>query len=437
MRFFKWVLALIIVLSLGGFIFLRVAPPDLLRVATGYSAKMICSNVFIANRDPDEVLRVDVQAPGHPILKLVRFKFDESEGTVRTSLIGGIAPAVAKVRTDYGCSLVPSVDLAPFGRSKLPKGEPVADMSWSVAFDSRLDAITQNDVLLGEGMRAFVVIKDGAIVAEKYGSGFDADTPLLGWSMAKSVTAMAIGHAIGTGTLTLEQANQFPEWADDDRSEIMIADLLAMESGLEWNEGYGSVSDVTRMLYLSDDFTRIVRAQLLEEAIGDKFLYSSGTTNLAVHALQEAVGENSQAYIHNAIFVPLGMKSAIMELDAVGNLAGSSYLYANGRDWAKFGQLWLNGGRWNGVEIVPPDFIEMMATPTGPSDGSYGKGSVWIETPDKALPQGTFRFSGHDGQSVTVVPSQRLVVVRLGLTPKKLGWEVQPLVRATLAALAG
>ncbi len=133
------------------------------------------------------------------------------------------------------------------------------------------------------------------------------------------------------------------------------------------------------------------------------------------------------------------MTSAVLEPDASGTFVGSSYLYATGRDWARFGQFLLDEGQWRGQQVLPEGFVSWMREEAPASEGKYGRGQVWLEGSDAGasapgLPQDTFWLRGHDGQTVAVVPSQRLVVVRLGLTPSKLGHRPEPLV-AALAAL--
>jgi CubicO group peptidase (beta-lactamase class C family) len=440
MRVLKWVGAFLVALFVAGYGYLLAAPPELLRVGTGYSAKTICSNVFIAGRNADEVLKIDVQAPGHPLLKLVRVSVDQSKGEVRTTLIGGIAPSLAIDRAGYGCTLVPSGNRADVAQLPEIPVQKVSPYLWREALDSRLDAVLADDILLGPGMRGVVIVKNGAVIAEKYGEGFTKNTPLLGWSMTKTVNAMLVGELVKQGKLDLAATNLFESWKGDVRSKISLADLMAMHSGLVWNEGYGDVSDVTRMLFLTGDMKSLPEAQMADAAPDTVFTYSSGTSMLIAELIEKAVGENASIFAHENLFNPLGITSAVIEPDASGTMSGSSFMYATARDWARLGQFIIAGGVANGQALLPVDFTHMMATPTKPSNGRYGMAQIWIDDVDdngkpNGLPKGSVRFSGHDGQSVTIVPSERLVIVRLGLTPSKLGWEPQPLTKAVIAAL--
>jgi hypothetical protein len=108
----EWLVVLLVLAIIGVFAWLYFAPPDLIRVGSGYSAKIVCSNVFLAGRDADEVLAVDVQAPGHPLLKLMSVSVDKEAGTVSAGLFGILGKSVAVVRDGLGCTNVPDGDVA-------------------------------------------------------------------------------------------------------------------------------------------------------------------------------------------------------------------------------------------------------------------------------------------------------------------------------------
>jgi CubicO group peptidase (beta-lactamase class C family) len=184
----------------------------------------------------------------------------------------------------------------------------------------------------------------------------------------------------------------------------------------------------------------LAETQIVDAAPDTVFTYSSGTSMLLAELVERAAGEIPQTFAQDNLFNPLGITSAVIEPDASGTMSGSSFMYATARDWARLGQFIIAGGVANGQALLPAGFTHMMATPTEPSNGRYGMGQIWIGDVDdegrpNGLPKGSLRFSGHDGQSATVVPSERLVIVRLGLTPSKLGWEPQPLTKAVIEAL--
>lgn len=425
-------------------------PPELLRVGTGYAAKIICSNVFIAGRDADEVLRDDVQAPGHPLLRLVGVDVDVERAVVRTAILGAVAPSFAVHRSGLGCANVdeakieavkdltaPVAEAEPADQTRLwPEGEGVSGS------DPRLAGVLADSALLGPSARAVVVVKDGRIIGETYGDGFNERTPLLGWSMTKTVTGALVGLLARDGRLDLEARDLFPEWSGDDRRNISLGDLLAMESGLKFNESYGDVTDVTRMLYLTRDMGAYVASLPTEAPPGTRFNYSSGETVLLARYWMSrlSTGAEALAYPRKALFDVIGMRSAVLEADEAGTFVGGSYLYATARDWARFGLLIAQDGRWAGQPVLDPDFVARMKRPTGASGGDYTEAQAWQNGPqDKdssfGLPDDTLWILGHDGQSVAIIPSEDLVVVRLGLTPRRLDYRPQRLVEAVRAAL--
>jgi len=453
-RILKWLLGLVAVASAGLVLWLYLAPPALIRVAAGYSAKIVCSNVFVAGRDAERVLELDVQAPGHPILKLIDIDVDADRKTVTAGLLGVFGRSTAVARDGYGCAAVPDGNLdavAPTPPADAPSALTTGIWPEGIAVDAsqnpEVAKILDDPAMTGPGMRAVVVVQNGRIVGERYGEGFTLKTPLLGWSMTKSVNAAIVGTAIRAGKLSLDKAPVFPAWADDGRKAITLADLMAMSSGLEFNEDYGDVTDVTRMLYLEPDMAGFASGKPSIAAPGTLFNYSSGTAVLIARAWQDAMGADALVWPKNALFDPIGMSSAVLEADARGTFVGSSYLYATARDWARFGLFIEQNGVWQDNRILPEGFVETMRAEAAASKGEYGQGQVWLhgpeagtppgEDPDKGfdLPEDTFWFLGHDGQSTAIIPSQRLVVVRLGLTPSKLGYKPQAMAAALAKAL--
>ncbi|MDX8435135.1 serine hydrolase [Mesorhizobium abyssinicae] len=450
----KWLFGLVVLAIVALVAWLYVAPPELIRVGSGYSAKIVCSNVFIAGRDANEVLAVDVQAPGHPLLRLMKVSVDKERGMVSAGLFGVLGKSVAVARDGLGCATVPDGNTGK-ARQTAIYAEPAAtrqDALWPEG--ERVDAsqnpeiakIVDDAAMAGAGMRAVVVVKNGHIVAERYGEGFSAKTPLLGWSMTKTVNAAIVGTLVKDGKMAIDNKGLFAPWKADGRAAISLADLMAMSSGLEFNEDYGDVADVTRMLYLEPDMAGFAEAKPLTGGVGKVFSYSSGTAVMLSRLWQDAVGDKAKAltWPRKALFEPLGMHSAVLETDEQGSFVGSSYLYATAHDWARFGQFLLQGGVWNGNQVLPTGFVDWMREPAAASK-VYGKGQVWIEGPGDeenpgagaaaGLPKDTYWMEGHDGQTVAIIPSEQLVVVRLGLTPAKLGYRPQAMLGALVKAL--
>jgi CubicO group peptidase (beta-lactamase class C family) len=462
MKILRRTLSALLLLLIAVVLILWLKPPALLRVGANYSAKVVCSNVFLAARNPDHVLSLDVQAPGIALLRFMRVSVDRERGVVRARFLGVIGNGLAQWRPGKGCTVMPDgrLDLtaatpllapAPTPAPAVAPSSAAADLSsaasWpdgtAVHTDAALDRVLQNDTLAGLGARAIVVVDHGRIVAERYTPGFTPNTPLLGWSMAKTVMAGVIGLLIKDGRLHLDQSGFWS--GTDGRERIRLADLLAMSSGLQWNEGYGVVSDITRMLYLQPDMAAFARAQPLAHPVGEVWSYSSGTAVILSRIAQESAGEDLGEFINSRLFAPVGITSATIEPDEHGTLVGSSYMYATARDWARYGQFLLQDGVWQGHALLPSGYVAMMTTPVIASAGQYGQGQTWLwgsdavtpgVNPDAAfgIPADTFWMSGHDGQRVAIIKSRQLVIVRLGLTPSSAGYSPQPLVKAILEA---
>lgn len=167
--------SILLLAILAAVLWLGFRPPELLKVGTGYAAKIVCSNVFLANRDPQEVLALDVQAPGHPLLKFVDISVDITSETVTSHIFGFFAPSKAVYRPGLGCANVHDADLRPSLNQPMDAAALIADVNINPAIQS----IIENPELAGPGMRAIAVLKDGQIIAETYGPGFDANTPCL------------------------------------------------------------------------------------------------------------------------------------------------------------------------------------------------------------------------------------------------------------------
>jgi CubicO group peptidase (beta-lactamase class C family) len=191
-----------------------------------------------------------------------------------------------------------------------------------------------------------------------------------------------------------------------------------------------------------------IRSFPLVHPIGQVFNYSTGTSVLLSRIWQNAIGNPSTAlqWPRKALFEPLGMRSAVLETDESGTFAGGSYVYASARDYARFGQFLLQDGVWNGNRILPEGYVSWMHEPSE-ANYRYGKGQLWVKGPDGGasddenpdegydLPADTFWLIGFMGQSVAVIPSEGLVIVRLGLTPDSARYKPQGLVQAIIKSL--
>ncbi len=413
------VLALLLLAAVGGYWWQR----PLLLTATGYAAHNACAVENISGRSNSEA-----DLPSNPLVPLLRIDREEKETTA--SLLGVLSRQKAIYIRGYGCTLADEAPDAPtpgdideadnpFAATPEPDLDPaVADVLAYAFGDDLADAEQQ-----ALGTRGVLVVKDGEIVAERYGDGFDAATPQLGWSMAKSATNLIAGRLAYDELISLEDSALRSEWTDE-RSAISIEDLMTMTSGLTWDETYDLGTPITAMLYLEPEMADFVAAQPMAHLPSTHLQYSSGSTNLLCDALSERSGIPGPSLHHELLFAPLGLSNAVMEIDGAGSPVCSSYLWATPREWAAIGQFALQNGEWNGQQLLPTDWMSRSTTAVAAQGEQRGYAAGWwanlqadgtLRYP--SLPDDAYFAKGHDSQWVAVVPSADLVVVRLGFTP--------------------
>ncbi len=271
---------------------------------------------------------------------------------------------------------------------------------------------------------ALVVVRRGRLLHEAYGSGTGADTTLISWSMAKTITAMLVGIAVRDGLLEPAAPAPVPEWDDDERATITLDHLLRMRSGLRFVEDYvdAETSDCIEMLFGSGsgDVAGYAVARPAAHPPGEMWNYSSGETNIICRILRDALGgpEAVEAFARRELLDPLGATSMSLRTDTAGTFIGSSFAYATARDFARLGLLLLRDGTWDGRRLLPDGWVDSMRTTQAhdPENGlGYGR-QTWT-VPDG---RGTFRMNGYEGQRVICTPSTDTVIVRLGKTPVEL-----------------
>ena len=270
---------------------------------------------------------------------------------------------------------------------------------------------------------AQLVFHKGEVVSEFYGSEVTAQTTLISWSMAKSITHALVGIAQLDGLLHVENNNLFPEWANDERRNITLQQLLEMRSGLSWVEDYvdSDASDVIDMLFGSgkDDNGGYAIAQPLAAVPGAEWVYSSGTTNIVTRHLGNVLGDSDGSHANMEHFMRTRLFDAILmqaepKFDAAGTFVGSSYVYATARNFAKFGQLYLHNGMCDGKRILPEGWVDhARAQHVFDDETGLGYGAHWWTLPGE---RNSLVASGYEGQYIMVIPDRDLVVVRLGKT---------------------
>ncbi|AYN68073.1 class C beta-lactamase-related serine hydrolase [Euzebyella marina] len=397
-----------------------------LNIISGYAAKNMASTVFLAHRSAESVNANDNNVP---LIKLAEVSSNE---TSAEASVFGLMQRTSVCFEGIGCILVnddfdekasyriPSRSKStaqlpfPYG-NKEPKDTIFPEVDYQLLNKALDSAFSRPEV---QKTRTVLVNYKNQMVAERYVDGFNAETPVLGWSMTKSVLATLYGILEYQDKIDLNLPAPIEDWKTDERKEITINHLLRMQSGLEWEEDYSSISDVTRMLFLDTDMTL---GQAQKPAIAkptEIWNYSSGTSNLLSGILRDHF-ETQQAYLdfpYSALIDKIGMNSMIIETDQAGNYVGSSYAWANTRDWAKFGILYLNEGEWNGQHLFDRQWVDYITTPTAHSDGTYG-GHFWLNAEGKYpdVPKDMYSANGYQGQRVFIIPSKDLVIVRTGL----------------------
>ena len=440
---FKKIAIAVVALLVIGAAYVYLSYGSVARAGSGYSAKNICSGHFLSGFSPESV-KEQALVGASDTLANISFEVDADAQHVTTRLFG-----LFKRRAIYtpgiGCTLLsPGETTADMNVEAMPELVIADDVAWPLGsaapdltnrFDALIEtAFDEEDPERPRNTKAITVVHQGKLIAEKYADGVATDTPLLGWSMGKSVTALMVGLLVEDGTLVPNAPAPVPEWgiaAGDPRAEITLDQLLRMSSGLEFEETYEAATDVTQMLSNEPDTAAFAASKPLAGPPDTIWSYSSGTTNIVSSIIRRSVGDSLQAYYEfsqRRLFRPLGIRTAVFEADRSGNFIGSSYLYASARDWARLGQFCLQNGEWDGQQLLPDDWQDYLLTPTPTMPANLYGAHFWLnrDPVDPAqkrlfptLPSDAYYMGGYQGQVVLVIPSEDLVITRFGFTPAR------------------
>ena len=413
--------------------------------AAGF-AKVICSAVFITGLDP-EFAAENVgyfTAPYDVRAKLGKPVVDREHKQVRVAVPDGVT-RTAVYLGDQGCVSLPvgkdSVSFKPVKLNStlpnaseqawpmgdvLPSGPPPRELDMAKVKEAVDAAFAPPDAKTA----AFVVTWRGRLIAERYAPGITTQTPLESWSMGKSVTATLMGVLIQQGAYELWQPAPIPEWQEgnDLRSEIRIADLLHMSSGLRIKapedpdyDPTGTYADHFYLYTGSVDSFHYAATRPLQWLPGKVGRYRNTDpvlTNYLIRLAVEKRGEEYLSFPRRALFDKLGMRTMVVETDPFGNFLMQGYEFAAARDWVRLGNLYLQDGVWNTERILPEGFVKFVSTlaPAWVADHNpvYG-GFFWINGDGSyPVPRSAYFMSGAGGQKTMIIPSHDLVVVRLG-----------------------
>lgn len=411
---------------------------------SGYVAKSACSAVYVSKRKPDDVKKEEFSFP----FSLVSFRVDDRDSSVSASVIG-LARKKAIYRKGLGATLLNGISEEELRRQAIalpaapgysqdslawPLGDIIADTPMTRIDKSRLDSAVNTafyDPLnkKDRGTRAVIVVYKGQIIAERYAPGFSAQTPLLGWSMTKSITNALIGILVRQRQLDIRSPVSIPGWQHDERRRITYTQLMQMTSGLQFHWFLAGPGDLTNMLFKEKDMAVFAESLPLKFVPGTLFHYSDGNANILSRLIRDRLGDREYyRFPYEQLFYKTGMLHTLLEPDASGTFVGSSFCYGTARDWARFGLLYLNDGVCNGERLLPEGWVSWTSRPSGVPNNENGNGEYgalwWVNAGRDGhedwrrfhhVPSDCFSCQGYDGQFVLVIPSKQLVVVRLSL----------------------
>ncbi len=423
-------------------------PPsgDPLEHHTAGFAKIMCSAVYITGLSP-EFAAENVgyfTSPYGERAKVGKPVIDRTNQAVHITLPNGVT-RTAKYLGSQGCVTLPvgktSVNFTPVAvKSALPDASthpwPIGDVLPAQPLPKEIDetklqqAVNAAFETADSLTAAFVVTWRGRLIAERYGEGLNAVTPLEGWSMGKSLTATLMGILIKQGVYDLWQPAPIPEWqsANDPRAKIRIADILHMSSGLRikapQDPDYDPASTYPDHLYLytggvdSYHYAATRPQQWPSNTIGRYRNTDPVLISYLVRLGVEKRGEEYLSFPQRALFDKLGIRTMVIETDPFGNFLGQGYELGSGRDWARLGNLYLRDGVWNGERLLPEGYAKFVRTlaPAWEADKRPVYGAFfWINgTGTFPVPRDAYYMSGAGGQTTLIIPSHDLVVVRMG-----------------------
>ena len=411
------------------------------QTATGFASQLLCDDVFVTGIDAQTAFAERIEPmPGMGLaVASLKRDVDLQRGEVTVSLAGGYVSR-ARYREGLGCVAIPAGEpeppdapppAIPLGPAILPEIAQAA----LVAPGGTLQAAIRRAVVDVDGTprhrtKAIVVLRDGKLIAEAYAQGYGVDTPVLGFSMSKSVTNALVGILVRQGRLALDQPAPVPAWSDpaDPRHAITVEQLLRQTSGLDLPQNNSGFDITSQIMYTARDKAGASAEAPLAVAPGTRWAYTDTNYMLLSRIVRDAVGGSAadvHAFAQAELFGPLGMRHVVIDFDATGTPIGSSHVLASARDWARFGQLYLDDGVVGGRRILPAGWVQFSATPTLAT--GYGAG-WWTNRAEGKVPgwgapwglanapKDAFFARGFMGQFTVVIPSRQLVIVRLSVS---------------------
>ncbi len=324
---------------------------------------------------------------------------------------------IKAVRTIYGKGHTTSYlsDYNVFDNRTIEKGTP---QPWD--FHKDYNTVKETEILTNlnndKGTVAYLIIKNDSIWFENYYDGYNKDSKSNSFSMAKSMVSAMLGKAIMEGKIkSLDQpvGDFYPEFNEGLASKMTVGDLSSMASGLNWDENYYSPLSIMTRAYFYDDLEKMMLGVKVTEEPGKSYKYLSGNTQLLGMVLEKATGVKLSDYLSNSFWRPLGAENeAFWQLDSEESGLEKTYccVASNARDFARFGKLYKQHGKWNGKQLLDSAFVAKSTTPRFASSPEYGYGWWLANHNNKEM----FYMRGHLGQMVIVIPEDDVIIVRLG-----------------------
>jgi len=268
----------------------------------------------------------------------------------------------------------------------------------------------------GGKTKSFLVIKNDSILFEKYYDGYDQNSLSNSFSVAKSIVTSMMGKAIMEGKIKgLDQpvSDYFEEYKEGLASVLTVGDLATMSSGMDWSEKYYSVINITSESYFTKDLRSVILRQKIIDKPGQGFRYSSGDTQLLGMVIEKATGVSLSEYLSEKFWKPMGAENnALWQIDSENYGMEKAYccIAATARDFARFGKLYINKGKWNDEVILDSSFVELSIQPSFKDSPYYGHGWWLYDYEGKKV----FTMNGHRGQFVISFPEENIIIVRQG-----------------------
>jgi CubicO group peptidase (beta-lactamase class C family) len=445
----------------------RDAVARVMGVPVHFASHQLCSAIFVGGLDPTQFFNEAVRPKLGPVGGLLRYDIDRQRQEVRASL-AGLVHSRAVYDGPFGCRVFHPGRETRFFLSKdddhhtlLPSLIAGAEIVTPVnaALSEALDhAFAESESGPRRFTKAVVILHRGRVVGERYAPGVTAATPLIGYSMTKSITNALLGILVRDGSLDMRGPAPIAEWSTpgDPRQPITPDQLLRMVSGIGCGQSLHSglttlFNADTQMEFDMADQSAFAANARLRAKPGSEWRYTNCNFVLLSRIIRDKAGGDVNAvrsFIAHELFEPLGLEHATLEYDTAGVPLGSIHLWASARDWARFGLLYLRDGvTENGQRILPRGWVDYSAELTPQSRDKYGYGAgFWTQRGNSAaardriaagMPADSFMAMGSQGQYTIVIPSQDLVIVKIGwaYTPNDDRIATQRLVKETIAAL--